>query len=124
MWEKATVVEGRTAHNYRMDIVWHHMSTMRASDNTFLFPRLSKITILVIANHTTLQCTKELVFSMVQKNKPAFQPSLDPKGTLSIMNESLYIHVYTYICGGEVNQSESETMLNTVFSGRNNITLQ
>ena len=82
MWEKATVVEDEDRTCYRMDVVWHHMSTMRAVDSTYRFARLSKVARLVlIIPHSNAQ--EERVFSMVRKNKTAFRPSLDPKGTLS-----------------------------------------
>ena len=82
IWKKATVVEGEDCTYYRIDTIWHHMSTMRAVDSTYSFARLSKVAKLVlIIPHSNAQ--EERVFSMVRKNKTAFRPSLDPKGTLS-----------------------------------------
>ncbi len=82
VWEKATVVEDEEHTYYRMDIVWHYISTLRAPDNALRFSRLSRIAMLVlIIPHSNAQ--EERVFSMVRKNKTAFRPSLDPKGTLS-----------------------------------------
>lgn len=78
VWEKATVVDGE--HTYhRMDILWHRISNMRAPDKSL---RFSKTALLVlIIPHSNAE--EERVFSMVRKNKTAFRPSLDPKGTLS-----------------------------------------
>ena len=46
------------------------------------FPRLCKIVMLVLLIlHFNAQ--EEHIFSMVHKNKTAFQPNLDPKGTSS-----------------------------------------
>ncbi len=62
-----------------MDVLWHHFSSMKAVDNSFRFPRLSKVAKLVLTiPHSNAQ--EERLFSMVRKNKTA---SLDPKGTLS-----------------------------------------
>ena len=81
VWEKATVVEEEDKRYCRMDIVCH-ISMMMAPDSTYRFPRLSRIAKLVlIIPHSNAQ--EERVFSMVRKNKTAFRPSLDPKGTLS-----------------------------------------
>jgi len=81
MWEKATVVEKEDNTYYRMDIVWHHISTMRDPDNTLRFARLSQNVKLI--SHIQKNVEEERVFSMVRKNKTAFRPSLNPKGTLS-----------------------------------------
>ncbi len=56
---------------------------LKAVDNSFRFPRLSKVAKLVLTTpHSNAQ--EERLFSMVRKNKTAFiRPSLDPKGTLS-----------------------------------------
>ena len=82
VWDRATVAadEGHTYH--RMDILWHHLASMRAADNSFCFPRLIKVAKLVLTiPHSNAQ--EERIFSMVRKNKTAFRPSLDPNGTLS-----------------------------------------
>ena len=82
VWEKATVVENEGNTYYRMDTVWHHVSTMRAPDSTLRFARLSQVVMLILViPHSNAE--EERVFSMVRKNKTAFRPSLDPKGTLS-----------------------------------------
>lgn len=81
VWKKATVVDGE--HTYhRMDVLWHHISNMRAPDNALRFAQLSKIALLILIIPRS-NAEEERVFSMVQKNKTAFRPSLDPKGTLS-----------------------------------------
>jgi hypothetical protein len=65
-----------------MDILWHYLSTLRAPDHALLFSRLWKVANLVLViPHSNAE--EERVFSIVQKNKTAFHPSLDPKGTLS-----------------------------------------
>ena len=65
-----------------MDIVWYHLSTLRAPDTTFYFSQLSEITKLVlIMPHSNAQ--EECVLPMIQKNMAVFWPSLDIKGTLS-----------------------------------------
>ena len=81
VWDKASiVVDDHTYH--RMDIVWHHISTLKAPDGRLRFSHLSKVAMLVlIIPHSNGK--EEHVFSMVCKNKTAFRPSLDPKGTLS-----------------------------------------
>ena len=82
IWDKATVIESEEHKYYRMDVLWHYLSTLRAPDHTLRFSRLCVIAklVLVIPNSNA---EEERVFSMVRKNKTAFQPSLDPKGTLS-----------------------------------------
>lgn len=84
VWDKSTVVvnEASGITHHRMDIIWHHLSTMKAPDHTYRFNRLCQVAKLVmIIPHSNAQ--EERVFSMVRKNKTAFRPSLDPKGTLS-----------------------------------------
>ena len=67
---------------YRMDVIWHYLSSLRAADNSFRFPRLASVAKLVFTiPHSNAQ--EERLFSMVRKNKSAFRPSLDSKGTLS-----------------------------------------
>ena len=82
IWDKATVAvdEGQAYH--RMDVIWHYLSSLRAADNSLRFPRLASVAKLVLTiPHSNTQ--EERLFSMVRKNKTAFRPSLDPKGTLS-----------------------------------------
>jgi len=82
IWDKAAVVVHESQTYYRMDVLWHYLSSMRAADNSLRFPRLTKIAKLVLTiPHSNAQ--EERLFSMVRKNKTAFRPSLDPKGTLS-----------------------------------------
>ena len=65
-----------------MDTIWHFISSLKAADGTPMFPRLSKVGKLILTiPHSNAQ--EERVFSMIRKNKTAFRPSLDPKGTLS-----------------------------------------
>ncbi len=81
VWGKATV-QSRSQVYHRMDVLWHHISTMKAPDSTYRFYRLSQIAMLILViPHSNAE--EERVFSMVRKNKTAFRPNLDPKGTLS-----------------------------------------
>ena len=74
-------VDERQAY-HRMDIIRHYLSSLRAADNSFRFPRLASVAKLVFTiPHSNAQ--EERLFSMVRKNKSAFRPSLDSKGTLS-----------------------------------------
>lgn len=82
VWDKASIVIDDDTTYHRMDIVWHHISTLKAPDSRLRFSRLSKVAMLVlIIPHSNAE--EERVFSMVRKNKTAFRPALDPKGTLS-----------------------------------------
>ena len=47
-----------------------------------MFERLSAVAMLILV--IPQSNAEERVFSMVRKNKTAFRPSLDPKGTLSL----------------------------------------
>ena len=70
------------ATQHRMDVIWHYLSTVKAPDNSLCFNQLCQVAKLVLViPHSN--ATEERVFSMVRKNKTAFRPSLDPKGTLS-----------------------------------------
>lgn len=82
VWKKATVVEKDEKTYHRMDVLWHHISTMRGPDKALRFTGLSKIGLLVMTiPHSNAE--EERIFSMVKKNKTAFRPNLDPQGTLS-----------------------------------------
>ena len=82
-WDKATVsVDEDEKCYHRMDFLWQYISTMKTPDHTRCFLMLSKVAMLVLViPHSNAE--EERVFSMVRKNKTAFRPSLDPKGTLS-----------------------------------------
>ena len=82
VWDKATVSIDEGQAYYRMDVVWHYLSSLKTADNSFRFPRLTRVAKQVLTiPHSNAQ--KERLFSMVRKNKTAFRPSLDPKGTQS-----------------------------------------
>ena len=84
VWEKATVTVDDNAHvtYHRMDIIWHHLSSMKAPDGTLRYNRLCQVAkLIMVIPHSNAQ--EEHVFSMVRKNKTSFRPSLDPRGTLS-----------------------------------------
>jgi hypothetical protein len=42
IWDKATITESDENHSryFRMDILWHYLSTLRAPDHALLFSRL------------------------------------------------------------------------------------
>ncbi len=66
--------EGEGSH-YRLDILWHYLSTMKGGDGRLLFPRLSKVAKLVLViPHSNAD--EERVFSIVRKNKTPFRPNL------------------------------------------------
>ena len=69
VWDKATVVEEEGWQRYhRLDILWHHLSSMRGPDNALCFPWLSKISRLVLTVlHSNAQ--EEHIFSMVRKKQ-------------------------------------------------------
>ena len=82
MSDTAIVVEESDKKYYRMDILWHYLSTLRDPDGSYRFERLSAVTMLILViPHSNAE--EERVFSMVRKNKTAFRPSLDPERTLS-----------------------------------------
>lgn len=84
VWEKASITLDDSVHAtyHRLDLIWHHLSTIKSPDGTLRFKRLCQIAKLVmVIPHSNAQ--EERVFSMVRKNKTSFRPSLDPKGTLS-----------------------------------------
>ena len=83
VWEKASIsLDGACATYHQLDLIWHHLSTMKAPDGTHRFNRLCLIAKLVmVIPHSDAQ--EESVFSMIRKNKTCFRPSLVPKGTLS-----------------------------------------
>ena len=82
-WDKATVsVDEDEKCYHRMDFLWQYISTVKSPDHTPRFLMLSKVAMLVLViPHSNAE--EERVFSMVRKNKTAFRPSLDSKGTLS-----------------------------------------
>ena len=84
IWENASITLDDCAlvKHYRLDVIWHHLATMKAPDGTLRFNRLCRVAKLVmVIPHSNAQ--EERVFSMIRKNKTSFRPSLDPKGTLS-----------------------------------------
>ena len=61
--------------HYRMDAIWHFLSTVKGGDGCLTFSTLSKVArlVLVIAHSNA---DEERVFSMVRKNKTPFCPNL------------------------------------------------
>jgi len=81
IWDTATVKEENGKCYYRMDILWHFLAKLKMPDGSCCFGQLAKVAKLVLViPHSNAE---ERVFSMVRKNKTAFHPSLDPRGTLS-----------------------------------------
>lgn len=81
IWDKAKVGEDEDKH-YRMDVIWHYLSTMKSGDGRPRFRRLCKIAMLVLTiPHSN--AGEERVFSMVRKNKTPFRSSLGLDKTLS-----------------------------------------
>ena len=65
-----------------MDVLWHHLSSLRYADNSLRFPRLTRVGKVVLTiPHSNAE--EERLFSMVRKSKTAFRPNLDLKGILS-----------------------------------------
>ena len=85
VWKEALIVNDSDNHvhatQHRMDVIWHYLSTVKAPDNTLCFNQLCQIAKLVLVIPHSNAATEER--GMVCKNKTAFRPSLDPKGTLS-----------------------------------------
>ena len=83
IWKESLVVTDESSDvTHRADVNWHYLSTHKAPDGSFFFSRLSKVAKLVLLI-PHFNATEERIFSIVRKNKTAFRPSLDPKGTLS-----------------------------------------
>lgn len=84
VWDQATVVvdEESGEKKFRMDVLWHFISTLRCGDGRDRFKRLSSIAKLVLViPHSN--AGEERVFSMVKKNKTPFRPNLSLDKTLS-----------------------------------------
>ena len=80
----ATIIDDseKDTKYYRMDVIWHFLSSLKYSDSCFRFSRLANVAkLILVLPHSNAQ--EERVFSMVRKNKTSFRPSLDQKGTLS-----------------------------------------
>ena len=83
IWKESLVVTDESS-DHRADVILHYLSTHNAPDGSFFFSRLSQVAKLVLLiPHSNAK--EEQIFSMVRKNKTAFCPSLDLKGTLSRM---------------------------------------
>ena len=64
-----------------MDVIWHHISTIKSADGHLKFNMLSKIAKLVLCiAHSN--AGEERVFSMIRKNKTPFRPNLALDKTL------------------------------------------
>lgn len=62
--------------HYRMDVIWHYLSTLKSGDGRFRFKRLSEVAMLVLTiPHSNAD--EERVFSMVRKNKLLSAQALD-----------------------------------------------
>ena len=61
------------------DIIWHHLSSLKAPDGNLRFSRLSKITKLVLVlSHSNAQ--EERIFSMVRKKQDLLYAQFGSKG--------------------------------------------
>ena len=82
VWKSVVVQDDESCTFYRMDMIWHYLSNLKAVDGKNRFSRISHVAKLVLViPHSNAE--EERIFSMVRKNKTAFRPNLDPKGTLS-----------------------------------------
>ena len=82
IWDKALVRDDDDKHYHRMDIIWNFLSDKKLPDGSLCFKRLSSISkLILVLPHSNAE--EERLFSIVRKNKTAFRPTLDPKGTLS-----------------------------------------
>ena len=69
---------------YRMDVIWNYMKSIQDSNGIFCFQMLSHIALLVLTlPHSN--AAEERVFSLINKNKTKFRPSLKLDGTLSTL---------------------------------------
>ena len=67
---------------YRMDVIWSFLRTLKNIDGKLIFERLSKVALLVLTlPHSN--ASEERVFSLINKNKTKFRPSLKLDGTLA-----------------------------------------
>lgn len=82
IWDEALVIEDDEKSYHRMDIIWNFLSKKKLPDGSLCFKRLSRISkLILVLPHSNAE--EERLFSIVRKNKTAFRPTLDPKGTLS-----------------------------------------
>ena len=67
VWDEACVKESEEEEeesHYRMDVLWHHLSKVKGGDGRLTFPRLSKVSKLVLTIPQS-NAGEERVFSMV-----------------------------------------------------------
>ena len=84
VWKAALVVNDCNdgIQYYRMDVVWNYLRSLRNPNGIYRFQKLSQVALLVlILPHSNAE--EERVFSMINKNKTKFRPSLKLDGTLS-----------------------------------------
>ena len=84
IWKEALVVEDKEQgseenHKYRMDVIWSFLSTLKNINGKPIFERLSKV-VLTLPH---LNASEQRVFSLINKNKTKFRPSLKLDGTLA-----------------------------------------
>ena len=66
IWDAATVKEDDEKCYYRMDVLWHFLSTLKMPDSSLCFGRLAKVAKLVLViPHSNAE--KESVFNGPQK---------------------------------------------------------
>lgn len=67
----------------RIDAVWSHIGSMKNSDTSFKYDKISKVMLAVLlVPHSNAEC--ERIFSVVKKNKTAFRSSLSNKTVQNI----------------------------------------
>ena len=82
IWDKILVHADDDKHYHRIDMIWSFLSDKKLPDGSPCFKRLSSISkLILVLSHSNAE--EERLFSIVRKNKTAFRPTLDPKGTLS-----------------------------------------
>ena len=89
IWDEARIrlpkdddADEEDSTNYRMDVIWGYLSSLKLSSGCCKFGRLSKVakTVLILPHSNA---GEEHVFSLVRKNKTPFRPSLQVDGTLA-----------------------------------------
>lgn len=90
VWQEASTEpnEDGENHHYRMDTLWHYLSTLKSGDGYQRFQKLCKIAKLVLViPHSNAD--EERVFPMIRKNKTPFRPSLGLDKTLPSLTVKL-----------------------------------
>lgn len=83
VWEEAKLKDDSDqASAFRMDVIWGYLSSLKLTNGTLKFGRISKVAkIVLVLPHSN--AGEERVFSLVRKNKTSSRPSLKVDGTLA-----------------------------------------